>query len=1122
MVNDKYEGMIVKGVLTPASLTFPKDPWEDVEVGQFAIFKATIESISSLESTTANDLPYQITGGWVPPYSGVVFKGKVPGISPYSQYIFKAKLVIDQRYGYQFNLITMDRVAEISDEAEFQTFCDAIFTERAVALLREAFPTNLKEVLDSPDCKERLKTIKGIGSVTAAHILEAYEINKAYYKDFVILHGKYGLTQKAITRLKEKFGSTEALVKTLEENPYVLMEEDGYGWIKCDALALASGYNPLGEFRVQAYIKYFLQTQAESNGHSWVTLDVLVQAIKDDIGDVNLKLLQMWLQTWTNKENNPKIRPWLYYEKETRRIGLMYLRNLENSIAKDLYRLQTAEPLVSFTEEEIDWAISESETSQGWEYTDEQRKAIVGCLTNGVTIVTGSGGCVDKDTEFFNGKKWKPISEYNEDDMVLQYNIDGTANLVKPLAYIKAPCDYLWLTQSKYGVDMCLSDEHRVIYQTSKRNLYEKPMIELKEKHENSVGGFSGKFYTVFDYDGEGIELTDVQIKIMCAVICDGSFIKESKSKQCRFHIKKDRKKERLREIFTEAQVEWREHKSAAEGYTDFYIEAPIKTKIFDAYWYQCNKHQLQIICDNILFWDGNVSKGRRRFASNVKENADFVQFAFTACGERATITQRSRVGQSYYTCGKYYTRRTVEYNVGITERTMVSIGGFHRENHKTEINKYKTIDGYKYCFTLPSGMWVMRRNGKILITGNSGKTSIMLPIAKLLRSKGVPFGQCSLAGKAASNLSEVTNVEGKTIHRLLGLDPETHGFSCNRDNPLLERVIILDELSMVGAELFYDLIQAIPNGAKLIMLGDSQQLEAIGYANLLKDCVDSHVVPCYKLTKIHRQAQRSAIITESLKVADGKQIIGNSATNEVRGELQDLKIVTYHESEESFNAFIREYKELLNKGISFKDILGVVPMRTRGSISCLNLNKEIQSIVNGSYEIPHINIRKPDGVYDIKVGDKVVNRKNRYDTEKFTAPKDFIGIDDDRYAEKVAIFNGNVGYVTKVMIGGIVIDFLQQGEVFVKSEYTDSIELGYVLTAHSAQGSQSPNVIVGIDMSAYTLLSKEWIYTAITRARKYCVLCGQISAIKKATSISRVKVKQTWLTELLRQNFQQ
>lgn len=1122
MVNDKYEGMIVKGVLTPASLTFPKDPWEDVEVGQFAIFKATIESISSLESTTANDLPYQITSGWVPPYSGVVFKGKVPGISPYSQYIFKAKLVVDQRYGYQFNLITMDRVAEISDEAEFQTFCDAIFTERAATLLREAFPTNLKRVLDSPDCKEQLKTIKGIGSITATHILETYEQNKAYYKDFVVLHGKYGLTQKAISRLKEKFGSTEALVKTLEENPYVLMEEDGYGWIKCDALALASGYNPLGEFRVQAYIKYFLQTQAESNGHSWITLDVLVQAIKDNIGDVNLKLLQMWLQTWTNKENNPKIRPWLYYEKETRRIGLMYLRNLENSIAKDLYRLQTAKPFVSFTEEEIDWAIGESETSQGWEYTDEQRKAIVGCLTNGVTIVTGSGGCVDKDTEFFNGEKWKPISEYNEDDMVLQYNVDGTANLVKPLAYIKAPCDYLWLTQTKYGIDMCLSDEHRVIYQTSKGNLYEKPMIELKEKHENSVGGFSGKFYTVFDYDGEGIELTDVQIKIMCAVICDGSFIKKSKSKQCRFHIKKDRKKERLREIFTEAQIEWREHKSAAEGYTDFYIEAPIKTKIFDAYWYQCNKHQLQIICDNILFWDGSVLKGRRRFSSNVKENADFVQFAFTACGERATVAQRSRVGQSYYTCGKYYTRRTIEYNVSITERTMVSIGGFHRENHKTEINKYKTIDGYKYCFTLPSGMWVMRRNGKILITGNSGKTSIMLPIAKLLRSKGVPFGQCSLAGKAASNLSEVTNVEGKTIHRLLGFDPETHGFSCNRDNPLLERVIILDELSMVGAELFYDLIQAIPSGAKLIMLGDSQQLEAIGYANLLKDCVDSHVVPCYKLTKIHRQAQRSAIITESLKVADGKQIIGNSAITEVRGELQDLKVVTYHESEDSFNAFMHEYRELLDKGISFKDILGVVPMRTRGSISCLNLNKEIQSIVNGSYEIPHINIRKPDGVYDIKVGDKVVNRKNRYDTEKFTVPKDFISIDDDRYAEKVAIFNGNVGYVTKVMIGGIVIDFLQQGEVFVKSEYTDSIELGYVLTAHSAQGSQSPNVIVGIDMSAYTLLSKEWIYTAITRARKYCVLCGQISAIKKATSISRVKVKQTWLTELLRQNFQQ
>lgn len=1116
MKNNLQNTAAFEGVLTPKSLTYPKSTdWLSLQPGDFTIFKATIDDIDN-----SAKLPFEITGDWPPPYRDITFKGKVPSLLPGVQYKFKAKLVADPKWGNQFNLVTLDRIKELNDAGETELFMSVLFGDSVFTKLKEGLDDELLEVFkDTQGRIKRLIKIKGIGNATANKICALYDLNVPYYKDYTVLHSKYGLTMLAINKLKEKFGSTEAVINVLEINPYTLMLVDGYGWAKCDKLALSNGYNPLGEFRVGAFIKYYLEEQAETEGHSWILLDDLLAAIKKEIGDVNLKLLQMWLRTWTNKDNSPNVRPWLYYEKETRRIGLSALRHLEFNIANEMYRLQTAKSFYDFSDADIEWAIADSEREQGWEYTSEQRKAIVGCLTNGVTIVTGSGGCVDKDTEFFNGERWKPISEYDENDVVLQYNVGGTANLVKPLAYIKASCDHLWLTQTKYGIDMCLSDEHRVIYQTSKGNLYEKPMIELKKKHEDSATGFRGKFYTTFNYNGDGIELTDEQIKIMCAVICDGSFIKGTENKKCRFHIKKERKKERLREIFAEAQIEWQEHKSAAEGYTDFYIEAPLKTKIFDAYWYQCNNHQLQIICDNILFWGGSISKGRKRFSSNVKENADFVQFAFAACGERATISQKNRVGQEYYTCNKRYIRRTVEYNVSITERIMVSIGGFHADEDKPQIKKYPSLDGYKYCFTLPSGMWVMRRNGKILVTGNSGKTSIMLPVTKLLRRKGILFSQCSLAGKAASNLSEITHEQGSTIHRLLGYDPVTGCFIKNAQRPLSENVIILDELSMVGAELFYDLIKAIPNGSKLITLGDPNQLEAIGMCNLLKDCVDSYAIPCYHLTKIHRQAQRSAIITDSLKIAEGKQIIGNFPVEETRGELKDFKVVTYADSENSQEVFMREYMQLLNQKIEPKDIMGVVPMRTRGDLSCLSLNKEIQAIVNRDEEKRSLFIKRPDCSYVLRVGDKVVNRKNRYDVKPYTPE-----LPDDCYdgdeVPPIEIFNGNTGYVIEILKGGIVVDFIQQGPVYIKNEYAETVELGYVLTAHSAQGSQAPYVVVGIDMSAYALLCKEWLYTAITRARKYCILCGQITAVRKSTQISRVKRKQTWLKEALRQKF--
>ena len=353
-------------------------------------------------------------------------------------------------------------------------------------------------------------------------------------------------------------------------------------------------------------------------------------------------------------------------------------------------------------------------------------------------LVNALAGCVDCDTEFLSEKGWKKISDYQVGDKVLQYSYDGTANFVEPERYIKLPCDFLWHFKTKYGVNQCLSEEHEVYYinDSDKGRLDHIPFSEMKRRHENCGVGFTGRFVSAFNYDGEGIPLTDNEIKIMCAVICDGSFYSQATEDwdsyyTCRFHVKKDRKKEALRSLFKEGGLSWREAKSATEGYTDFYITAPRREKEFSSYWYNCSNHQLQIICENLIQWDGGyeslIKTGRISFSTTIKSTADFVQFAFNACGKKATIGVNDSRGRIKITYGKECERKNIDYTVIVTNKRSNTCGISRRTDlgkEKVPITPYKTLDGFKYCFTVPSGIWVMRRGNCVCVTGNSGKSS--------------------------------------------------------------------------------------------------------------------------------------------------------------------------------------------------------------------------------------------------------------------------------------------------------------------------------------------------------------------------------------------------------------
>jgi RecD/TraA family predicted helicase len=398
---------------------------------------------------------------------------------------------------------------------------------------------------------------------------------------------------------------------------------------------------------------------------------------------------------------------------------------------------------------------------------------------------------------------------------------------------------------------------------------------------------------------------------------------------------------------------------------------------------------------------------------------------------------------------------------------------------------------------------------------GGTGKTKLLSAVTKLFRNAGMRLEQCALSGRASSKMSEVTKLPGKTIHRLLNYLPDEERFLYNADNWIPTDVIILDETSMVGGELFLQLIEAIPTGARFIMVGDHHQLEAIGLANVFKDCLSSGgYIPSSVLTKIHRQAAKSGIITESIRASNGERMLKDDFIGEeTRGELQDFKIISSLDPSFTQRNILQEYRRLLAEGIDPNDIQIIVSQRTRGMISCRALNEAVQEIVNpgvgpGDIKVPYVD----NGVryfVTYKKGDKIIITKNNYHAKRPNQAKK---------KGDVQIFNGNVGYIEEINSEYMVVKLTEQGLVQIDRADWGDVSLAYAITCHKKQGDQVPYAIVGLDTSSYAMFSKEWVYTAITRASKYCAFVTTPLSINRAVKISRVKKKQTWLKAFLAQ----
>lgn len=459
---------------------------------------------------------------------------------------------------------------------------------------------------------------------------------------------------------------------------------------------------------------------------------------------------------------------------------------------------------------------------------------------------------------------------------------------------------------------------------------------------------------------------------------------------------------------------------------------------------------------------------------------------------------------KQYVGLKKYYElEQCIAYEI---TRLLKCRNKFKYDNWELIISNLEQKQGFKFTKEQRDGIKAVLDNQVVVITGYSGtgKSTIVKGMLEVL--KGYRFAQTALSGRAASRMFEITGEEGKTIHKLLGYNPQL-GYTFNKINKLPYDIVILDETSMVGADLFYKLIQAIKNESKLIMLGDDQQLASIGCGNILYDLINCNVVPVVKLTKIHRQAQKSAIKTESIKIRNKHQIIDKGYTGrKILGELKDLELDIYKDKSQTLPKIIEHFKSNIDRVPSILDLQIIAPLNYKGDACNFKINKVIQKIYN-PYPTNKIKISlSKDKKYMLSEGDKVINTRNNYNTV-------------DIHGKITPIYNGNLGIIEKInkQAEMMVINFENIGRVIVEKMHWRYINLGYSISIHKCQGSEFDIVIVGIDYASYVLLSNELLYTAITRAKKYCVLCAETNALRFATNKSNVSKKQTFLQSALK-----
>lgn len=427
-------------------------------------------------------------------------------------------------------------------------------------------------------------------------------------------------------------------------------------------------------------------------------------------------------------------------------------------------------------------------------------------------------------------------------------------------------------------------------------------------------------------------------------------------------------------------------------------------------------------------------------------------------------------------------------------------------ETLEKDIAKQEKADGITYAETQREAIKTAVSRGVLILTGGpgTGKTTTLNGILKLFEQQELDIALAAPTGRAAKRITELTGREAKTMHRLLEVEWDEHDrpvFKRNLRNPLECDVLVLDELSMVDISLFASLMQALPFGCRLIMVGDSDQLPPVGAGNVLADLIASELLPVVELTEVFRQAMGSLIVTNAHRIVAGEM----PDIDRKDGDFFFMERQNPYVAAQTISAL---YAKRLPEAYKFSpqnDIQVLCPSK-KGETGTVHLNKVLQDLVNPpDDEKKELSV----GFRTFRVGDKVMQTKNNYN---ITWEKS-----DGETGE--GIFNGDIGVIENIDIHTetVQICFDDRSAVLAKEQMTD-VELAYAVTVHKSQGSEFPAVIMPVVSVLPNLCYRNLLYTAVTRAKQLLILVGTRAEIQKMVEndkkTRRYSALKTFLTE--------
>lgn len=910
----KYTGKTVEFVCQPKRVIFCN------EKSGFRIYSVTVDQ------TEYPDIVIH------PTYRTATISGdKIFELDLNNLYLVKANETNGQ-YGIGYEVISI-QVKPLETHQDKLNFLSKVLTPLQASTLLSHYPDIIEQIRTNPKFEPDYKLLKGITPKRFERI--QMKINENYeYADICSVFYD-SMTMNVIKKLKKKYETVDAIKRRFDVDPYdTLCEIEGIGFKKADAICLAieDGANkmrankqePTYEFpspitnsvqRCKACMLYCMEELENAEGSTRINLEDLKGKVASLIGAC--------VQHFSESLNDKK---YFHLDDELETVSLV------STYRKELYiTIKLNEGLKS----NIDWKYEGDLVTSvnGQTLTDEQIQTQKEILENNIVLLTGSAGCVDADTEFFDGTQWKKISEYKPGDKVMECDIHQQKCVIRsPLKYIKRPCNHFWHFWSEH-FDEYLSDDHIINYDP----INQKSCLSL------------------------------------------------------------------LTEIF-----------------------------------------------------GGNLPVEPQKLHS---------------------------IKQPFYCDFKY-----VLVNGQMVKEPYENIW----------VEKVEASNPHKYCFSTTSGYFLTRRNGKITITHNCGKSFSMKAMIEMLDNANKSYILLSPTAKAAKVLSSATERNASTIHRGLGVMPfgNSYKFIHDAGNPFTFDVVIVDEFSMVDTDLFYNLLSAIDfTRTKLLLIFDPAQLASVGPGNISYDMVMSGLFKTVSLNRIFRYSE-GGLITVATDTRNCKRFLPATARYETTRFGKSFVFVP-EDNECVVDCAVELYATLLNKGNTFDDTI-LLSAQNKGPQGTVCINEKIQNQINPQPEDQRITFENGDLKVEYRLDDIVIQTVNDYNSIVCDENGHYEEDENGEPENKMLIANGETGRITKIDKSFAVIKY---GDYYI---YRDKIQLlktqlGYAISCHRSQGSGYKNVIIVAPSSHSWQLNSNLLYVGFTRAKEHCWCLGDADAVNRA-----------------------